>query len=366
MQSPEQFQNTNFGFPVQPILQRLCVQNEHFELEERIAYIEYLTGLINLKMAFSNSDIYDEVDIILRFINKKYNIDDSDTSVLMESIQLIFPSNILDSIGANNEEFYYNKDSDEAIIVILNKLLYKKDAISSSVNGFPESFNHNRINDNKMQITSEGEYWFPFVSNSMDYGLLLDHLLKHFNIDFSKGKLLFHGTSHDSALSINSKVKILPRCTCTDFGLRNFYVTDTFYTACSWANNFNQPAVVFFFVPNEYFNTDNKIIFSPVSNIDNWKETVFKARNPPLRKNYDKQTYQKKDKEYDEYIQELDSKNFIKGPICKTVKAKTHEQIKYIEYYYNGIHTIPEQISFKDTMIPHLNQFILMTLYYDA
>lgn len=137
MQFPEQFQN---------------MLSHSTEMEDRVLYIEFKTGLTGLLQVFKNADIYDEMDIIYHHIIKNYDIDESDTFLIWNSMQRIFTSQRLATVSANDEEFYYNMDMEEAITVVVRKLLYKKASNSISVNEFPGQFDHVKVNDNKMFI----------------------------------------------------------------------------------------------------------------------------------------------------------------------------------------------------------------------
>lgn len=361
MISPEQIQNSIFGTIVQVI--------PRTKLEERIIQIEAITGLRNIKSAFTqfsinmNSDIYDEVDIILHWLLKRYNISESE-NILDIMINLIgFSTDALNSIGANNNEFYYNMTIEESIVTILNKLIITSNDVPIK-NGFPEIFNHNRSQNNIIQTSPGGKIYFPFVNNQkINYTSLLNHIIKNFNLDLNNGKLLFHGTSHEGAISINNEIEIIPRSNCTDFGLRNFYVTDTFYTACSWSNRHNQAAVVIFYIPNNFLNVDHKIILKsqPISELNKWKELVFKARNKPRGS----ENLRNEIREYNRFVQQLDSHNLIEGPICSNPSARNLDSVDYIKYVHNELIIIPEQISFKDSMISLLNNCILLTLYFE-
>lgn len=329
------------------------------KFEERILYLESKTGLRNLKSVFENAAMYDEVSIILGFIIENYTILENTPGLILNSMNHIFSNEALYLIEADNEEYYYNMTGEEAIISILNKLINTVGE-SKTINGFPSQFNHRRENNNKMQRTSSGEYWFPFVNTgNLEYSKLYDHLVKQFNFDHSKYKLLLHGTSFKSALSINEKIWISHRLNtslmATDFGIRNFYVTDTFYTACKWCNrNSRQPAIVFFLVPNEIFMTDNKLSFDVNTNLNEWKETVFKVR--------DEQTGED---DYYDYVDILDSKDYIEGPIYSNPGNKDPNMVDFVKYQRDGNLVVPTQISFKDSIIHQLNKHILFTLYFE-
>lgn len=247
---------------------------------------------------------------------------------------------------------------EEAVSIILTKLIDRSQDVET-YNGFPKEFNHNSRNDNTTQITSNGYYWFPFVDNgSVSYDSLLDVVVKDFTFDLTKGRLLFHGTSFEGAMSINNEIEVTQCQTATDFGMKNFYVTDTFYTAGSWANRSNQPAIVIFFVPNELFNTDNKLVFNSVVNLEEWKETVFKARNPPSP------FYHQETSIYKKYVKELDDKEYIEGPIFSNSRTGRLSSVEYLKYQYKGNTIIPNQISFKEKTVRQLKSCIMTTLCY--
>lgn len=327
--------------------------------EERMIYIENKTGLRNIKQEFELSDIYDETDILLHFILRKYDINELNQTTLLISMFHVFSNEALRLIGADKEE-YYNMTGSESITCILNKILNTKNDVNTT-NGFPSSFNHSNKNNNIINRDSNGSYWLPISNtNSIDYGSLLNYVVRKLNVDLSKNRMLYHGISFDSALSINDEIEIIPRQVATDFGMRNFYVTDVFYTACSWVRrDNNQSAVVVFVIPNELFSTNNRLLFNVDYNLDKWKETVFKARFKP------RGDLSNDKREYKKFLHNLDSKDYIEGPIYANPGDKNVNSVNYISYNRNGNVVVPKQISFKDSMIPLLNSYILITLYFE-
>jgi len=136
-------------------------------------------------------------------------------------------------INANFIEFYGNMTTYEACFVILKKLIDHSNDIES-INGFPEEFNFHLYQANKIQ-TYQNNKWYPFVQtthNSSPDQILNEIII---SLQLNPDTLYFHGTSWESALSIMDGIRILPRQYASDFGLRNFYLTDSFNAAYIWA-----------------------------------------------------------------------------------------------------------------------------------
>ena len=163
-------------------------------------------------------------------------------------------------------------DIEEALNVILTKMIVTTNLINST-NGFPSEFNYNR-NQNNITQTYSGKKWFPCGKERYEhnYEQLLLKVSKSINIG-PHDKVYFHGTDWSGAISImdelvsdSGKHEIKPRHTCTDFGLRNLYVTNTFLTACLWARRHRQAAVVIFVISDDYIESlDNHLNLSDMN-----------------------------------------------------------------------------------------------------
>lgn len=319
----------------------------------RIIEIEGITGLTNIESAFENMDNLLEIEALMIFLNKKYDLDSGNYDVFNYIKNVInFSIRTLEAFNMNYDEFYDNMTTDEACFVILNKILGKNDI--ESKNGFPIAFNFVPEHANKMQKTVENKNWFPYVKgrHSLNSDMLLVSILHYLNTDNSR--VMFHGTSWNSALSIMDEINIRPRQRATDFGLRNFYLTDTFSTACSWANRNNQAAIVIFIVPELFIESLQNHLYLIYD--QNWKELIFKCRNEPSGLNIRQER-----RAYQQYIREIDSKDLISGPICCNPGVNNINEIECIKYR----EYIPYQFSFKDSTCAQLNDFLAVTLFFE-
>lgn len=315
--------------------------------------IEGLTGLKNLSIAFEDYHNYTEVEIIINYLRVTYNFSECHNiyDYLLNVIN--FSKNGLESINADYEEFYDNMTVDEALEVILNKLISTANDIPA-INGFPADFNFNGVNYNTIHEFN-GKKWYPFNKgkNNINYNQLLIKLFKDIELN-DNDKIVYHGTSWQGALSIMDKVELTSRSKCTDFGFKNFYVTDTFRTACRWTNRHTQAAIVIFVIPENYIESlDN---YLNLNDITLWKETVFKIRNPPtngpnlstLKKNYKL------------FKDQMDSKDLISGPIFANPFVNNINDVEYIKYD----DYIPYQYSFKETTIDDIDNMYTITLFF--
>lgn len=348
----------------------------HHQVEEinyksiRTMEIEGLTGLRGIIGAFENNDGMTEVESLVTFLNKTYELSDDDYDILNYLIGTIkFSETFLQNIGANYEEFYYNMTTNEAIEIILNKILNHSDNMEKK-NGFPKEFNFNTSMTNRTQVYN-GKRWFPYVPSLFvrdEQNLNLDgnskasmgtdpnYLNNRFleGIDTENNYIFYHGTSWLGASLIMDEIEIRPRMNATDFGLRNFYVTDMLITAMDWANRNAQPAICIFAVPRDYL--DNLENHLKLYDDYEWKRIVYTARN------YPKPPYVNPNsrRNYRQFIANLDSKNLISGPIMAYAGAHTIEDVRSIKY---GNET-SLQYSFKDTTIGDLNDMLAVTVFF--
>jgi len=90
----------------------------------RIMAIEGMTGLSGLISAFDNMDGITEVEALVIFLNKKYELSDGDYDILNYITNTLgFSTIALKNIHADNDEFYYNMTTIEAIGIILTKII---------------------------------------------------------------------------------------------------------------------------------------------------------------------------------------------------------------------------------------------------
>lgn len=135
--------------------------------------------------------------------------------------------------------------------------------------------------------------------------------------------------------------------------MRNFYLTDSFKTACIWACRNVQAAIVIFFIHNTFLDElENHLKFNE-RNLEEWKQLVFKCRNTPSGRSI--QTIRR---EYRNFIDTLDDMDCISGPILANPSAPLYE-IDYIKYGSE----VPYQYSFKDSNINILNDFLSTVIF---
>lgn len=333
-------------------------------MDIKIMTISIITGLstdfINNSFINSPQNISD-VEKLVDGFNKKYNFSEYE-GTSEEMFNFVFnishiSKHFLISIRANQIEFYHNLKLKEALIIILTKMIDHNND-SPSKNGFPVSFNFVSGQQNSILKLPNGKSWYPYINNGFpSCGRLINDILNKCNItNTDKLKLLFHGTDWQSANNIMTKIKATTRGNCSDFGMYNFYTTDVFFTACEWAFRKNQSAVVIFIIPNDQFYQWN---IKNLSNTSEWRNVVFKLRNPPnslIIPNYELVS-----KEYDDFVEEIDSYDLIEGPILSNPGAKSVEQVEFIR---NSDRRIPYQFSFKSSSVKSLNQFLLTTVFF--
>lgn len=318
----------------------------------RIVEIESLTGLNDLDRAFDDPLNNSEVELLVSFLDRKYDFSEGRNDVYTFLIQEIgFPERILNSLGLNFPAFYYGMTVSDACFIILTKLI--EHGNKTNYCGFPEEFLFSVSQKNKIQ-TYEGKRWFPFCEEgySTNYYQLLATITRQLRI--STDNLYFHGTSWDNAFTIMEEIVIRTSNKADDFGKKNFYVTDSFLAACLWAKRNEQAAVVIFNIPPTYIESlENRIQFS-LDDLDSWKEMVFTARNFPSRGGRAKQ------REHREYIDALDSQDIITGPIMANPGAKSIEEVNYLKYRRE----VPFQFCFKTSTVADLNGFLTITLFF--
>lgn len=320
----------------------------------KILKIEGLTGLMDIESAFDNPLNNTDVELIVSFLNRKFDFSTCNNVYFFIINVIGFSPRSLETINANYDEFYDNMLLDEALEIILTKLITNDDI--PSINGFPSDFNISLNQTNRVNVYN-GKKLFPYKKerSELNYDQLLLNVLHDVNVG-NNSKILFHGCAWDSAISIMDKIEIFPRRHCTDFGLRNFYLTDTFQTACLWATRNRQAAVVIFVLPEYYINNLSNHLL--LNNFEQWKELVFKIRNP-IR--YGPNLTRERN-EYKLFIQNIDSNDLVSGPIFANPYVKTIEDVNLIKYG----NYIPYQYSFKDSSIDSLNNMLAITLFFES
>lgn len=324
----------------------------HFRINE----IEGITGLSNLTPMLEYLPNNTEIESILILLNKQFNLDSAESNIYDFLINAIgFSRKSLAIINADEESFYEHMTLREACEVVLEKLIGHNQI--ESEHGFPKELNFCIGQQNAIRI-SNGITWFPCIPTRTlsNYNQILYKILDKLNI--SDSNLLFHGTSWDGALSILNGIEIIPRRFASDFGIKNFYTTDSFTTACKSANHNNQRAVVIFVLPENYIEAlEKKIIFSS-REINSWRELIFYLRNPPSRRHRNRAIITA----YNQYLQNVDSQDVVIGPICANPQSSTAEGLEWITQDGH----IPLQFCFKETTIGHLNDFIAITVFFQS
>lgn len=319
----------------------------------RIAQLEGITGLLDLNYTEEETWNNTEIETLMIFLNKKYNLYQTGVDVYDTIVNTIrFSIRALTAIGANNPNFYDNMTLDEACLIILTKLIGNSGTNIESSDGFPEILNFTYGQQNNIRVFNEKK-WFPYVRTGhlSNYNQLLTKVL--YKLGATDTNLLFHGTSWESALSIMMQERVTQRERASDFGMKNFYTTDSFVTACQWADRNNQKAVVIFIPPEDFIDSlENKIVFS-CNEMDAWKEFVFFARNPP-------RLYDPKRLIYNQRMEEIDAHDLIIGPICKNPIERIASRLEAVTY---GRHT-PYQFSFKESSIERLNECYAITIFF--
>lgn len=350
----------------------------------RISAIEGITGLKGISHAFENQINETEVELILSFLERKYRFSEEDGYDIRNFLLNVvgFSENSLKFINANYYEFFEGLTTKEACFIVLTKLLDVSNDIPTEY-GFPSDFNYTPSKANTVQRTENGPNsdtfsneenvsqlfseqkhkngwkWYPFVnqnSRRLQYEQILKRVMRTIQTD--NNRLYFHGCSWESAIYINDAIQIIQRENATDFGMRNFYLTDTFSTAYVWAKRNTQSAIVIFAIPDSLIeNEENKqdLSMRGLEDLEEWKNFVFKIRNKPKVG----ANLRERRLEYTNLLNNADSKNLILGPIFANPDVKAIKGVRYVKYG----DVVPFQYSFKDLLAPQLNNYIAITLF---
>lgn len=306
-----------------------------------------------------------DLEIIIGGLKRRYNFSNCGSNCydifIFISEVIRIPMKFLIMLGADQESYYEHMTLEEAIEIILLRLISQDDRIPAK-DGFPQEYNFKSGQDGLIQQLENGKTWLPYIHRNGGRFPNCDRILlsieEQLNLNPDEGLLLFHGTSWDSAMTIMEHVMVTDRPYATDFGKYNFYTTDTFYNAVKWARHNSQAAVVVFYIPNEYF---EELITKDLSDINEWKLTVFKARIPPKRSN-NPSLFRKEIREYERFIQNLDSNDLVMGPIFANPRALNVESVQYIR---NQDEKVPYQYSFKRSSVDILQNLIVTTLFFN-
>lgn len=115
-------------------LPRVLSQEEVVRIQE----IENLTGLRGLRSVFENSYNTNEIGVIMSHMNRQHMFaQNRDPCRYLNDLSGISVS-ILSSFGADNEEYYWNFSTSEAVESILTRLIGPR---MEAINGFPAFLN---------------------------------------------------------------------------------------------------------------------------------------------------------------------------------------------------------------------------------
>lgn len=333
------------------------------EYDFHIMKISWMTGLSGsiIKDSYENSvENMTDVEILLSGLERRYDFSqcgDNPIDILFFVKNTIcFPDEKLKDVGADNEYFFQNMTLEESLVIIISRIIKQDDRIPSK-DGFPEEFIFQFNQNGRIQRLENGRTWFPFINVNRNRlpnsNRLLISIQEQTNVDLENGFLLFHGTSWNNAIEIMGHVRATSRKHATDFGFENFYTTDIFHNSLIWAKNRSQAAVVIFYFENDFFDNLN---FKDLSDIDRWKNVVFRCRNPP-RRSFDSLA---KYRGYKNFLEGLDSLDLVFGPIFANPKVKNLNEVRYIQ---NQDGVIPYQYLFKRSSVEMLDDKILTTLF---
>ena len=246
--------------------------------EKKIRHIEGILRIGDLSKAFNTTVEIPDVELLLVFFREKYDFSLGEENPFNFMIDVIgFSLETLKLVGADKNEYYIHRSVSDCLETILNELLDKIELMDTK-NGYPSFLNiqNNQINT----LISFNKFIFlPLSDNNLNaqYNQVL-HIIKQFGFRGDPTDLYFHGTDFMSAGSIMQWIQIFPRI--TDFGERNFYVSDSFRSTCQWVQHKQQKAIVVFHIPKNILDSLYKLKFT-MENIEEWKFFFNKIRNPP-------------------------------------------------------------------------------------
>jgi hypothetical protein len=305
---------------------------------------------------------------LLDGLERRYDFSDCDGSPggIIDFIEhtISVPRSFLTFLGADDEDFCFGMTLREVVRLILERFLESDDRVAS-INGFPSMLRFTELSTVARLFYGERR-WFPCTSRPKDssgYYNLLASILPTLSLNSHTETLLFHGTSWHSALKIMRKISIqVPRRGVSDFGLYNFYLTDSFYNACKWSHRNSQAAVIFFVIPNEMLHKWKMI---DLSILEEWKNIVYQLRTEPSDEEclgeMDSAGYCDKVEEYGKLLQSLDSYDVVRGRIVKNPSALLAHGVEFISYPWGEV---PIQYSFKVKAAETLDNFNAMSLFF--
>ena len=193
-----------------------------------------------LEDAFFESEPLSELEVIIIYLNRKYNLSFTrNVTPLIFILTIIkIPLSTLRIICAD-EEFYQGLTLLESCEIVFRKILGGKKM--STYNGFPKRFNYVG-NNNIQKMNHYNVNWLPINHSSIDnYDFL-------FNITVTTEEiLLYHVASWTSIFNILRGIEPRSRDSgATDFGLYNFYTNNSFKAAYHWSKRFEQSGIIIF------------------------------------------------------------------------------------------------------------------------
>jgi len=323
----------------------------------RILEIQGILEIKDISEVFEHRMNRSEIELLIGFFDRKYDLSNGDNDPYNFIKNVIgISEQSLDIVNADQIKYMDTSDTLECIIYNLIDRTNNMD----NKNGFPFKFNLEKsFSENLIQDYRDYKY-LPCNNLSND---ILKTILTNYP-EIKEENLFFHGTDWSGADSILTEIRITQKQFPSDFGLRNFYLSDNFKYAIEISQKYTQRAVVIFHIPREFLEGLNKLHLSDIF-IDDWKELIFNVRNNPneiYKNNTTIRKYQIRqiNKEHNKYISDLDSLDLVSGPICRNPKATNKEDLEYLSH--DGI--IPYQYSFKDSSYSFLNDFILLPIYF--
>ena len=346
-------------FKTSPQIINTQLTYQEIQKEKKVRHIEGMLRLGNLNKVFCVEIGLTDVEMLFKYFNEKYDFSLGEENPFNFIIDVIgFSLGTLRLARMDKEEYYFHRSISESLEIVLNNLLDQNKLINTK-NGFPESLDiqNNQINT-LVNYNSDSFLLLSDNNFNIKYNQVLN-IIKQSGFEGDPNDLYFHGTNFISSISIIRWIEIFPRI--TDFGHRNFYLSNSFKFAYQSVQCKQQKAIVVFHIPQNVFGDLNKLEFT-MSNIDDWKNLVNKIRNPIIipdleyliNKNKAIQQKAKNKREYDNFISYVDSYDLVSGPICKNWNTN----IDYMKYEDH----IPFQYAFKQSSIDQLNNYKLFII----
>ena len=130
----------------------------------RIITIQALLGVRDISDAFENPMNRSEVELLVGFFDRKYDLSNGDNDPYNFIRNVIgISEEAFELIGANQQEYYIHMDTFDALESIIYSLIDRSNNMENK-NGFPANFNFTASQINKIQ-DYEGNKYFPYANN---------------------------------------------------------------------------------------------------------------------------------------------------------------------------------------------------------